>query len=384
MIYVHVPFCRSFCIYCDFFSVAVPKCSGKQAGEQAGLFGRYAELVVNEASVRADEILDAVNIHGSPDTLYVGGGTPSVLPFNVLERMVSGIGSALGRGTPFKYDEFTLEVNPDDIVENGPGYLAGLRSTGVNRISMGVQSFDDGMLRWMNRRHDSAEALKAFGMLRDAGFRNVSIDLIFGIDGMTMEMWEKTVDRAVALAPEHISAYQLSIEEGSALGRLASEGKYREADENQCRAQYDMLCAKLSAAGYEHYEISNFALPGFRAVHNSAYWERLPYTGLGAGAHSACISGGLLNIRRWAVDDIEGYMSGKSGGMEYLSQENIETEQIMLGLRTADGVSEEILPPAVVNDLVAEGSLGHSRLPGRLRIPEDRFFISDEIIRSLT
>ena len=384
MIYVHVPFCRSFCIYCDFYSVAVPRCSGRLSGEQAEMFGRYAESIVSEASGRATEILDAVNVHGSPDTLYIGGGTPSVLPFNVLERMVSGIGRALGRGTPYDYTEFTLEVNPDDIVEKGPDYLAGLRSIGVNRISMGIQSFDDGMLRWMNRRHGSAEAVRAFGMLRDAGFTNLSVDLIFGIDGMTMEMWEKTVDRAVALAPEHISAYQLSVEEGSALGRLASEGKYKEADENQCRAQYDALCSRLSAAGYEHYEISNFALPGFRAVHNSAYWERLPYTGLGAGAHSACMRDGVLNVRRWAVEDVEGYIAGEPGGMERLSQEDIDIERIMLGLRTVDGVCGDILPADAVMELMAEGALCRSSSEGRLRIPEDRFFISDEIIRRLT
>ena len=248
MIYVHVPFCRSFCTYCDFYS--------EIASDED--FGRYADRVCREIAERKEEITDEVN------TLYIGGGTPSVPPLSVLEKIVS----AIGKGP---YEEFTIEVNPEDIVEKGPSYVEGLRALGANRISMGVQSFDDRILRWMNRRHNAERAEEAFHLLREGGFDNISIDLIFGFPMLAEKLWEETIERALGLSPEHISCYQLSIEEGSHLASLAAKGLFKEASQEYSSLQYYTLCEKLHEAGYHHYEISNFALPGKEAVHNSAY-----------------------------------------------------------------------------------------------------------------
>ena len=392
MIYVHVPFCRSFCTYCGFYSEAVPLCAGKELPENRELYDRYAQAVVNEAASRRRETLEAICHHGSPDTLYIGGGTPSVLPLSVLSRIVSGIGESVWDDPGHRYEEFTVEVNPEDITEKGADYLAGLKSLGASRISMGVQSFSPAILKWMNRRHDAAGALKAFNMLRDAGFGNISIDLISGISGLSEEIWEETLDIAISLAPEHISAYQLSVDPGSTLGRLAGEGRYTEAPESLCRGQYDLLCSKLSAAGYVHYEISNFSLPGFEALHNSAYWRRVPYTGLGAGAHSALVqheagrvrTNAEVDCRRWNAEDVGRYLEiSDFQGEEHLSEQEVRIERLMLGLRTSVGVPEKWLPGDRVRNMVTSGSL--QRFAGTsgesfVRIPEDHFFVSDDII----
>lgn len=340
MIYVHVPFCRSFCTYCDFYS------------EKAGVaedFEPWASGICREASQRREEILSTLETN----TLYIGGGTPSVLPLDVLRRVTDSL--------PYgPFTEFTVEVNPEDIVQKGPGYAAGLRSLGVNRISMGVQSLDDGILRWMNRRHDSARALEAFRILREAGFGNISVDVIFGISQLRDELLQRTLDGILALRPEHISAYQLSIEEGSALCTLIRQGKYTEAPDEQCRRQYELICSVLREAGYNHYEISNWALPGREAVHNSAYWTRAPYVGLGPGAHSLRYSvrgenlSAVPNVRSWNSEQLTGWTSQE----EHLSPEEIREETLMLGLRTS------------------RGACG-------LTIPEKDWFISDSIISEL-
>ena len=188
---------------------------------------------------------------GAVNTLYIGGGTPSVLPLDVLSRIVGAVSQTerlslvtepVEVTTPTElFDEFTVEVNPEDIVEKGREYVRGLLALGVNRVSMGIQSFNDDILRWMNRRHDAGNAVKAFHILRESGVRNISIDLIFGISQLTDETWKDTIEKALELSPEHISAYQLSIEEGSALAKMVADGRYVEASEEQCRRQYDIL-----------------------------------------------------------------------------------------------------------------------------------------------
>ena len=355
MVYLHVPFCRSFCSYCDFYSEIARR------GRDAQLFEAYTEAVCAEASRRRDEIEATRDL----DTFYIGGGTPSVLPLNYLERLV-------GWCRPIS-SEFTIEVNPEDIVEKGVAYVRGLLDLGVNRISMGVQSLDDGILRWMNRRHDAARARQAFRILREAGTDNVSVDLIFGLSQLTEDIFSRTLDEVLAWRPEHISAYQLSIEEGSALGRLVREGRYAEATQEQCAAQYALLCARLRAAGYLHYEISNWALPGREAVHNSAYWTRHPYVGLGPGAHS--FDG---KVRSW-----NGCMSSLPlrEGEEVLTEKEEWEETVMLGLRTARGVPEELLDAERAAPMLADGRL--ERAGDRLRIPEDRWFVSDGIVAEL-
>ena len=354
MIYVHVPFCGSFCTYCDFYS---------EIGS-AKAYERYADSLCEEIDRRRGEI------RTEPSTLYFGGGTPSVLPLHIFSRIVS----ALQDFAPF--GEFTVEANPEDIRDKGAEYVLGLKSLGVNRMSIGVQSFDDAQLRRMNRRHDAAGAMEAFGLLRDCGFTNISLDLIFGDSTMSEDSWAETLRLAALLHPEHISCYQLTVEGDSALARMKAEGKYKEATDEACEKQYKMLCKALGEAGYRHYEISNFALPGYEAVHNSAYWARAPYVGLGPSAHSF---DGVH--RRWNSKDLLGWTAEE----EILSEEDSVVETIMLSLRTASGCeasylkkhcgAEELESALSRGDLVEAGK--------RLRIPEERFFVSDAIIRDL-
>ena len=384
MVYLHVPFCRSFCTYCGFYSETCSK------SRQSELFNEYADAVLTEAEERKEEI------RSNPlRTLYIGGGTPSVLPPDVLRRMVQGIRRVQG-DTPLR--EFTIEVNPEDIVEKGDEYLAGLLDLGVTRISMGIQSFDDGILRWMNRRHDSARARKAYSMIRRAADRagkeiEVSIDLIFGIPGLDLQTWERTVSAALSLgkgegfkAPDHISAYQLSIEEGSALEEKIARGECTEASDEDCYRQYRTLCRKLREGGYNHYEISNFAIPGKEAVHNSAYWNRTPYVGLGPGAHSLTIRDDGQQVRSWNTQVLPARGKTYSREMEVLSDEDIRVERIMLGLRTSAGLpADELSLLAGKDALEKQTAAGCLTIgpDGMARIPEERFFVSDEIIGSL-
>ncbi len=397
MIYLHVPFCRSFCTYCDFYSEIACR------DRDAQTFEAYTQALCAEASDRRDEIEATRDL----DTLYIGGGTPSVLPLSYLERILfilpeGGKAAACCR----KYSEFTIEVNPEDIVEKGAEYVRGLLALGVNRISMGIQSFDDSILRWMNRRHDAARARQAFAILREAGVENLSVDIIFGLPQLTEAVLARTLDELLRLRPEHISAYQLSVEEGSTLGRMAREGRFTEASQEQCAAQYAQLCRTLGEAGYVHYEISNWALPGREAVHNGAYWTRHPYVGLGPAAHSfdgttrswnskasaATASGNRATLgivrggtaseaKRWGPKDVSGGSWLLREGYEVLSAAEEREEQLFLGLRTARGIPEELAGPDAA-PLLADGRL--TRTPeGRLRIPEAAWFVSDDIISDL-
>ena len=382
MIYLHVPFCRSFCTYCGFYSETVP--CRKGGGEP--VFDAYAERVCREIEER---LPDFVAANGLPvNTLYIGGGTPSVLPSDSLRRIVSHLRKVLSdcSGEP-AVEEFTVEVNPEDVVEKGAAYVRGLLEMGANRISMGVQSFDDGILRWMNRRHDAARAREAMRILREAGVRNVSIDLIFGLSQLSDAQWEATLDQALALEPEHLSAYQLSIEEDSALAEQVAKGRYTEASEEACRRQYDRLCERMARAGFHHYEVSNFARPGFEAVHNSAYWRRIPYLGLGPGAHSAYAlhpeEEGTVNVRTWNSCDP---VNWKEAGRETLTPEQRQEETLMLGLRTSRGLPESWLHEhcdrQALERLLAAGALEEGP-EGTIRIAEHHFFVSDEIIAEL-
>ncbi len=357
MIYVHVPFCQRFCTYCDFYSEI-------HSEQKAALWG---DAVISEIRRRGAEIDDSVR------TLYFGGGTPSVLPLSILSKILIALDSS-GHGGP--YTEFTLEANPDDICERGTGYVRSLLSLGVNRLSLGVQSFDDTLLRWMNRRHDAEGARQAVRIAREAGVRNLSIDLIFGLSNLPDAVWEATIREALDLGVEHISCYQLTIEGDSALAGMLADGRYKEADDETCRRQYERLCSLLGEAGYHHYEISNFARPGFEAVHNSGYWNRTPYVGFGPSAHS------FDGVRRSWNDSV---LTGYSRTEEILSEEDAAVETVMLSLRRDSGIPAErlhgICSAEAVERLVGEGAL--ERVGDRYRIPEDHFFVSDEIIREL-
>ena len=346
MIYVHVPFCLSFCRYCDFYSELCRRSRSED-------FDAYIEDLCAEARLRRGEILASMP---GANTLYIGGGTPSVMPLRFFTQLLRNLPEG-----PF--EEFTVEVNPDDVVSRGPGYLRALRKFGVNRLSMGVQSLDDTVLRWMGRRHNAETAVEAFRLIREAGFDNVSLDIIFGIGSwkggaFSREMLASTLDRLLTLGPEHISAYQLSIEEGSQLAKDASDGKYADASDDECAEQYAMICTRLREAGYRHYEISNWARPGREAMHNSAYWERMPYVGLGPGAHSFEADRYGRERRSWNSESLTGWTSEG----EILSPEEIREETIMLGTRRAGGVT----------------FAGH-----HYAIPEEKWFIADSLVAEM-
>lgn len=422
MIYVHIPFCKSFCTYCGFYS------------ETSACYDRYVEALLGEIDRRKSEF-DATK---DVNTLYIGGGTPSVMPLPLLCRVVEALKDALGSRN---FDEFTVELNPEDVIQRGEAYAEALLGMGVTRASMGVQSFDDGILRWMNRRHDAATAVRAYRILEKSGFRNISIDLIFGLpelgpdsqpkhsdslsgrfpghrgkDGyvplLDERLWRETILRALDISasgmlPSHISAYQLSVEPDSALDGMIADGRCREASEESCARQYEVLCEELSAAGYHHYEISNFALPGMEARHNLAYWRHVPYVGLGPGAHSLSILPDGHRCRSWNSPDLKLYLETFAplgqrdtgcSGQEKLSPVQLGIENVMLGLRTSRGCPLSELVSACdrarLDSAISSGHLvpvpGSSELSGLedstaqyYRIPEKYFFISDGIISEL-
>lgn len=305
----------------------------------------------------------ATTIHTLPTTLYIGGGTPSILTIQQLHRIVEEVKSLWGDGQEgMEVMEFTVEVNPDDIVKGGEEYAKGLRELGVNRISMGVQSFDDGVLRTMGRRHTADEARRAYEILRGAGFENISIDFIFGYTQQwDVEQMRRGLESLVDM-PEHISCYQLSIEPGSGLEKMVQRGRYEMPADEECERQYYAICDLLRELGYEHYEISNWCKPGRWSRHNSSYWDHTPYVGFGPGAHSLLVQEDGTMVRRWNNPDVAAYVkAAETGdwdavrGSETLTAEQVREERIMLGLRTARGVDGMV-------------------------IPEDKWFISDAII----
>ncbi len=400
MIYIHFPFCKSFCTYCDFYSV-----------REKDRIAQYTQSLLREISLRKAFLCRCFE----PATLYVGGGTPSLWPVEQLGEAVAAVSAALregaadygrscgapgggggavpgtwdGRGDAGIFAEFTVEVNPDDVTE---AYARALRRLGVNRVSMGVQSFSDRSLRWMARRHSSDGAVEAFRVLRSAGFDNISLDLIFGYDSVAwgsgsssdeelMQLWSDDLDAVLRLRPEHISAYQMGIEKGSVLGEMAAAGRYREPSDELCAAQYALLQQRLASAGYLQYEVSNFSLPGRRALHNSGYWDRSPYIGLGPGAHS--FDGDRR--RWWNAPDLDRYIAAFGGGSAYsdcavssvvseetLTDEDVLTETIMLGLRTLDGLPLDVLVAMCRPSSTAPGSRSGSVQPSSSAVPDSR------------
>ncbi len=316
-VYVHIPFCASRCSYCDFFSTL----RLDEVGHD------YVEALIAEARLRKAEL------NGKPvKTLYMGGGTPSQLPLPLLARLIDGLKATLDLNA---VQEFTLEANPDDVT---PEWCVAVRALGVNRVSMGVQSFQDAVLRLVGRRHTARQAIDAVASLRHAGIDNISIDLIYGLPGQRLETWAESVRQAVDLRPQHISAYGLTYEPGTRLWQQRECGEVVEASEDQYLDMYRVLVGLLQVAGYEHYEISNFALPGYRSRHNSSYWNETPYLGLGAAAHS--YDG---TMRRSNPADLCGYIRRITSGQPACQVEDLAwweryDERVMLGLRTADGV----------------------------------------------
>ena len=360
-VYIHIPFCRQICLYCDFYRSA----SLALKGEVLGAIDRELDARSGYLPV------------GSVRTLYFGGGTPSVCDpqeIGVLTEQVRRIWKV------GKFEEATLEANPDDLT---PQYLAEIRAAGVDRLSIGVQSFDDGHLSRMNRRHTADQAVRAVEDAQAAGFGNITIDLIYGLPWMTPAEWDANLWQAVSLGVQHISAYHLAIEPGTIFAKrgLAPAG------ERTSRLHYDMLRRRLADAGFEHYEISNFARPGFKAVHNSLYWSGEHYLGAGPSAHSY---NGMT--RQWNPAGNKQYLEGAGPQSERLTETDRFNEMIMTRLRTADGLPvdevENLFSARHAQQIKAKAEPYIERgvmtcTPnGRLAIDPEYFLVSDSVISS--
>lgn len=360
-IYIHIPFCKSKCYYCDFYSLP-----------RTQLADSYIDAVGKEWLRRSGEA------GASAETIYIGGGTPSQLTAKQFERLMSFLPS------PLPQAEVTVEANPEDVTAD---LVEVWRRCGVNRVSMGVQSMVDSELAAVGRRHNAAKAAEAYELLRKGGIDNISLDLIYGLPGQTPESWQYSLNAITDLRPEHISAYMLSFEQGTRLYAMLITGKVEEADEEVLLEMYSRLCNTLATHGYNHYEISNFALPGRHAVHNSSYWQNKPYIGLGPGAHSWDGS-----ARRANPHSLTQYIDSQAQGkIFYEVEEETETDRlndmIMVSLRTANGLDRTKIPQKFRTDFDTNLSLipdGDIVTDGnRIFIPEDRWLVSDATIRTL-
>lgn len=319
-LYLHVPFCARRCVYCDF-SIAV---------RPVVPVAEYGAALAAEFTARHHESTFALS------TLYFGGGTPSKLGGEGVARVVDMVRS---RAAIEPQAEITLEANPEDV---SPASAAAWRAAGVNRISLGIQSFHDGALRWMHRTHDAAQALRSIDVLRDAGLENLSIDLIFATPRSLDRSWRKDLDQAIALRVPHVSMYGLTVEPHTPLGRWVARSSVSEATEDRFEAEFLEGHEALVSDGFDHYEVSNYGRPGSHSRHNWAYWQRRPYAGLGPSAHE--FDG--VN-RRWNVSAYAEWArracSGSStvDGSEALSEDQKRAEEVYLGLRTARGVDIE-------------------------------------------
>jgi oxygen-independent coproporphyrinogen-3 oxidase len=318
-IYIHVPFCRKLCNYCDFYHIISHE-------NNSG----FVKALLKEAVLRKDYIENE-----TVSTIYLGGGTPSVLALNDLENILSVIRNE------YKVEpdpEITMELNPDDV---NPEYMNGIRDLGINRISLGIQSWRDSDLKFLNRRHDSAKARYALEEVFRAGFGNVTIDLIYGIPGMSLGDWESNLDYSLSFDIKHLSAYHLTIEKGTVFGKMLEKGLINEIDEDESTAQFNTLIRKTAEAGFIHYEISNFARPGYFSKHNSNYWKQVSYLGLGPSAHS--FNG---YSRQWNKSDLRGYIKAIELGSILSESEELDNrtkfnEYIMTSLRTMWGIDLE-------------------------------------------
>jgi oxygen-independent coproporphyrinogen-3 oxidase len=392
-VYIQVPFCQTKCTYCNFHTGVVSR----------ERYGFYADAVCREIALAAEEKVGAGATENAVDTVYVGGGTPSLLEPRDLAKVLDSLracfamaGNAASRLAA--QPEITLEADPETISgEKATAWLA----AGFNRISLGAQSFDDGELKSSGRMHRRADIYRAVETLRHAGFRNISADLIAGLPHQSRESWEGSVSELLELRPEHISIYMLEIDEGSRLGKesLAGGNRYSAGaipNDDIIAESYESACARLAAGGYEHYEISNWALPGFRSQHNLKYWRREPYIGFGAGAHS------FVGRTRWAnLHDSARYVACIEQGIS--PREQIEPvtaaqaleEEFFLGLRQLDGIDlgrierdyDAELPGRIgdlrdrITNLQSQGLI---ELDGtRLRLAPDRLSVSNEVLVEL-
>lgn len=359
-LYIHVPFCHSKCAYCDFYSLPAHRKTGND----------FSSLLVREWQMRRHET-------GEIRTVYIGGGTPSLLG----EEEIGQIASIVHQNG--ELEEFTIEVNPEDVNDEKAALW---KRAGINRVSMGIQSLIDTELQFIGRRHCAHKAVEAYHTLRRY-FDNISVDIIMALPGQTIESLAQTIDTIIALRPEHISAYILSYEKGTRLGSMLQTGKIIETDDATVCRMYVLVCRKTAEAGYEHYEISNFSLPGRKSRHNSAYWENTPYLGLGPGAHSFDGTKRRVNpsnISLWSAKISQGECAFE---VEEETAADVVNDRIMVRMRTAEGLDLNEIPVEFQSEL----RLNLTRLPegrvlirdNRVIIPEKAWLMSDDTISRL-
>ena len=331
-LYIHIPFCLSKCGYCSFYSI------------------KSVDLIPEYIAALKKEIRHYRNVFSSFDTIYIGGGTPSLLSISQIDNILTAVNKYYKIN---RQAEITIEANPGDASLK---YFQALRKSGINRLNVGVQSFDDKVLKFLGRRHSSKEAIDAIEAARAAGFDNLGIDLIYGVHGITIQSWKNTLQKAVSFAPEHISCYQLSLSEKTPLYKKYSSEGWKLPDENTELKLFLTTSEELENAGYIHYEISNFArLDKFKSRHNRKYWQHTPYLGLGPAAHSF-----LNNKRWWNKAAVKTYLKDIARakmpveGSENLSAEQLQMEALFLGLRTKAGIDLKLYKTRYGTDLLKD------------------------------
>lgn len=364
-LYIHIPFCKSRCIYCGFFSTTM-----------LDLRQQYVDALCQEMKMRCQ---GAENI----STIYLGGGTPSQLTTDQLRQILH---RAYIYNKVEKDAEVTIEVNPDDVTER---FTNDLTQLPVNRISMGVQTFDDKRLRFLHRRHTAEQVTTAVDRLRAAGIKNISIDLMYGFPGETIADCEADIAKALSLQVEHISTYCLMIEEDTQLQQMLQQGNITETEEELERLMYETIINRLEDGGYEQYELSNFARPGFHSRHNSSYWDGTPYIGIGAAAHSYDIES-----RSWNIADIRQYIQGMANNQRIYEEERLDSDTryndaITVALRTSRGLDLQALSPKHrtyclenAQRYLDDGMLERTQ-DNRLRLTRRGLFVSDMIMSNL-
>lgn len=369
-IYIHIPFCKRRCIYCDFFSTT-----------QNEKKPDYVHALCQELEMRK-EYLDGETI----ETIYLGGGTPSQLTYDELDKIFTYIYKIYS----VKEDaEITLEANPDDLTAE---YITTLRKSPINRLSMGIQTFQEDILKLLHRRHTAQQAIDAFMRCREAGFRNISIDLMYGLPGENLKTWKQDLQQAINLRPEHISAYHLIYEENTALWKLREQHQVKEVDEDLSVLLFKTLIEELNKAGYQHYEISNFCLPGMHSRHNSSYWTGKKYLGCGPSAHSF----NSLS-RQWNVAALNEYIEGIQQGKPVFEIEELDlhtryNDFVITSIRTCWGMPLTQLQAIYGEELyryclkmakphIEQGVLEISE--GVLKLTPTGIFISDGIMSDL-
>ena len=361
-LYVHVPFCLTRCGYCDFNAYA----------GLDHLSNRYVRALAGEARLHAPDWA------GVPfASVFFGGGTPTTVDPAELVGLIGELRRSFALDSS---GEITVEANPDTVDVRS---LSALRAGGVNRLSMGAQSFDPSVLEALERVHQPSSVRRAFAEARSAGFDDVNLDLIFGADGETLASWRRTLEETLNLRPEHVSAYALTIEPATPLGRAVADGDTPPPDPDRQADMFELACEVLGAAGYEHYEVSNWALPGRECRHNLGYWQRRPYLGLGAGAHSWRDGRRFWNLRppQQYLETVE-RGDRPIGGEEVLDRDEERLESVFLGLRTSAGVSATDVDPERAEPFLDEGLLRER--DGRLVLTERGLFLANDVVLALT